>query len=180
MKRFMMKLFSILLVSCLVLNSSISFSTACSIPDSSVDLTAYNQESVELLRKYNYTDEEIALLLEYDRTHPVSPPMSECSLYAVDLPQNPKEGDVVYYDTVFTFEEITGFGTDAASIAIAIAVKSKVTAAVAAVVARRIADYLNSHAPFKSVIITVKWYYGMTNDLVLGWTSVIHDYKIKT
>ena len=104
MKRFMMKLFSILLVSCLVLNSSISFSTACSIPDSSVDLTAYNQESVELLRKYNYTDEEIALLLEYDRTHPVSPPMSECSLYAVDLPQNPKEGDVVYHDTVFTFE----------------------------------------------------------------------------
>ena len=100
MKRFMMKLFSILLVSCLVLNSSISFSTACSIPDSSVDLTAYNQESVELLRKYNYTDEEIALLLEYDRTHPVSPPMSECSLYAVDLPQNPKEGDVVYHDTV--------------------------------------------------------------------------------
>ena len=74
MKKKIKRTTQVVLVVCMVLNLC-AFSSFAFEQEPAVDLSQYDREAVQMLQTLGvYSDEDIALLLEYDLTHPTQAP----------------------------------------------------------------------------------------------------------
>lgn len=141
--------------------------------EESVDLSKYNQSTVREIKELGvFTDEDTQLLMEYDIAH------SNIAPARVTLPSNPKDGDVVYDTFRISKSTFVAGGSGAVGIALAIAKMGNVPVAVCTAVAAVIFNLMADNTDFEAIEITVKWRYGLTDDLTMGWTSTISNYQI--
>lgn len=129
---------------------------------------------VDQLRALNFTESDIARLLEYERAHDNCAPSIRP---LVDLPSNPKDGDV-YIDTLkISLDTLIVGGTSAADIALKVANITSIPISVAVLVGVFVANLIKDNVSFDGIELVIEWRYGLTNDLTMGWSSYIKDIR---
>ena len=138
-------------------------------------LSQFDQETVNYLNGLGYCDADIIKILEFDELRAASI-NNTVSIASVTLPSNPKEGDYVYEYVTLTKKDITDFGYTASDILFGMALELGVSALALSAVAAEAADRLANNEDFSGINFTFMWYYGVTNDLTIGWTKTLQNW----
>lgn len=172
MKKKIKRTTQVVLVVCMVLNLC-AFSSFAFEQEPAVDLSQYDREAVQMLQTLGvYSDEDIALLLEYDLTHPTQAPIAR-----VTYPENPKEGDYFYETYIIRRSQVEIVADGAAAAAIYMSNITGLPAILCATAAALFIDKCLHDSKISAIELTVMYRYGLTDDLTMGWTQTLQNYE---